>query len=68
MTFSFPLSLSHFIMLLASKNLLMFFDFDSLRAMCHFAFCLQIFPVRNSERSNFLSANVKYFGFVPIAF
>ena len=57
-------------------------DFDTLRTRCHFAFCLQMFTLRNSEKSNFPSAkinlksslpsfssfNVKCFGFVLIAF
>ena len=58
MTFSFPLPLSHFIILLASKYLLMFFDFDALRTMYHFAFCFQIFPACSSERSNFPLAKI----------
>ena len=58
MAFLFPLSLSHFIILLTSKYLLMFFDFDTLRTRCHFAFCLQIFCLRNSEKLNFPSAKI----------
>ena len=47
MTFLFPLSLSYFIILLTSKYLLMFFDFDISRTRRHFAFGLQMFPLRN---------------------
>ena len=53
-----PSSLSHFIILLGSKYLLMFSDFDTLTTMCYFAFCWQMFPLRNSKRSNFYSAQI----------
>ena len=43
------LSLLQFIILLASKYLLMLSDFDTLMTMCYFAFCLQMFPLQNSE-------------------
>ena len=45
-------------MLFASKYLLMFFDFDTLSIICRFAFCLQMFPLSISERSNFPSAKI----------
>ena len=57
-TYLFPLSFSYFIILLASKYLLMFSDFDALRSRCYFAFRLQMFPLRISERSNFLSGKI----------
>ena len=63
-TFLFLLPLSHFIILrkfyniITSKYILMFFHFDILRARCHFAFCLKMFPFRNSERANFPSAKI----------
>ena len=58
MTFLFLLSLSHFKILLASKYLLMFFHLDRLRSRCYFAFCLQMFPLRNPEKSNFPLAKI----------
>ena len=36
----------------------MLFDFDTLRTRCHFPFCLEMFPLHNSERSNFPSAKI----------
>ena len=51
----FPLSLSYFIILLASKYLFMSSDFDTSRTRCHFAIRLHMFPLRNS---NFPSAKI----------
>ena len=52
MTFLFPLSLSHFIILLTLKYLLMFFDFDISRTRRHFAFGLQMFTQFSFSKSN----------------
>ena len=49
----FPLSLAYFIILLALKYFLMFFDIGTLRTRCYFVFCWQMFPFRNSERLKF---------------
>ena len=78
MTCLFPLSFLRFIILLVSKYILMSVDFDTLRTSCHFSFCLKMFPLLNSEKSNFPPAiitlssplpwfNVKFFDLVLIA-